>query len=130
MKHLAAIAIAGAFAIMTLSVGLTPAKAAGLSNQTDFSSAQQTKQKTKKKTYKRSRHYKRGYSYNRGYGGYNRSYGYGGGYGSYGYGGYPAPYRSFAADPSFDPSGRPYQPSVYSPCQIDLGYGRFTSCDR
>ncbi len=114
MKHLAAIAIAGAFAVVTLSVGLTPAKAAGLSNQTDFFSAQ--KQKTKKKPSKKS-----GYSYNRGYG-YRGSYAYGGGY--------PAPYRSFAADPSFDPSGRPYRPSVYSPCQIDLGYGRFTSCDR
>lgn len=46
----------------------------------------------------------------------------------YGYG--PAYRRSYAADPSFSPYGRPYRPNIYSPCTIDLGYGRFTSCDR
>ena len=32
-------------------------------------------------------------------------------------------------DPSFDRSGRPYRPNIYSPCTVDLGYGRFASCD-
>jgi hypothetical protein len=32
-------------------------------------------------------------------------------------------------DPSFDRSGRPYRPNFYSPCTVDLGYGRFASCD-
>ena len=33
-------------------------------------------------------------------------------------------------DPSFGPDGRPY-PNPYPPnvCSIDLGYGRFSSCD-
>ncbi|HWV54626.1 hypothetical protein [Pseudorhodoplanes sp.] len=33
------------------------------------------------------------------------------------------------ADPSFDRNGRPYRPNVYYPCTVDLGYGRFASCD-
>jgi len=33
------------------------------------------------------------------------------------------------ADPSFDRNGRPYRPNFYSPCTVDLGYGRFASCD-
>lgn len=32
-------------------------------------------------------------------------------------------------DPSFDRSGRPYRPNFYSPCTVDLGYGRFTDCN-
>jgi hypothetical protein len=32
-------------------------------------------------------------------------------------------------DPSFDRNGRPYRPNFYSPCTVDLGYGRFASCD-
>lgn len=55
---------------------------------------------------------------------------YNGAYRAYGQGYAPAYRRPYAADPSFDPYGRPYQPNVYSPCTIDLGYGRFTSCDR
>ena len=39
-------------------------------------------------------------------------------------------YRSSGfADPSFDQNGRPYRPSFYAPCTVDLGYGRFESCD-
>ena len=32
-------------------------------------------------------------------------------------------------DPSFDRSGRPYRPNFYSPCTVDLGYGRFADCN-
>jgi hypothetical protein len=39
-------------------------------------------------------------------------------------------YRAYgAADPSFDRYGRPYRPQFYSPCTVDLGYGRFARCD-
>ena len=44
----------------------------------------------------------------------------------------PAP-RAFGwrgADPSFDQNGRPYQPPAYlGGCVLDLGYGRFKSCN-
>lgn len=33
------------------------------------------------------------------------------------------------ADPSFDQSGRPYQPPPGLACPVDLGYGRWGSCD-
>jgi len=42
---------------------------------------------------------------------------------AFGYRNHPWP------DPSFDRSGRPYRPNFYSPCTVDLGYGRFASCD-
>lgn len=32
-------------------------------------------------------------------------------------------------DPSLDRNGRPYKPNFYDPCTVDLGYGRFASCD-
>ena len=32
-------------------------------------------------------------------------------------------------DPSLDRSGRPYRPNFYSPCTVDLGYGRFADCN-
>lgn len=32
-------------------------------------------------------------------------------------------------DPSFDRSGRPYRPEFYSPCTVDMGYGRFADCN-
>jgi hypothetical protein len=100
MKPILAMTLAGAFAIAGLS--LAPAQAIQTSHDhSEFSSAN-----------KRSKHVRH---YN------GRRYG-----GNYG----PAYRRSYAADPSFSPSGRPYRPSVYSPCTIDLGYGRFTSCDR
>jgi hypothetical protein len=35
----------------------------------------------------------------------------------------------FWPDPSFDRNGRPYKPNVLYPCMIDLGYGRFGTCD-
>lgn len=39
-------------------------------------------------------------------------------------------YRNHAwPDPSFDRSGRPYRPNFYSPCTVDLGYGRFADCN-
>ncbi|ARQ02123.1 hypothetical protein [Pseudorhodoplanes sinuspersici] len=101
MKPFIAIAVAGAFAVAGLSAISAPAHATQKAQETDFSSAS-----------KRSKHvrYYNGYRYGRGYG--------------------PVYRRSYAADPSFSPSGRRYRPSVYSPCTIDLGYGRFTSCDR
>jgi hypothetical protein len=37
-------------------------------------------------------------------------------------------YRGFA-DPSFDQYGRPYRPPSYISCPIDLGYGRWASCN-
>ncbi len=42
----------------------------------------------------------------------------------------PVRYRGFA-DPSFGPDGRPYRVPAYlrGQCYIDLGYGRFASCD-
>ena len=33
------------------------------------------------------------------------------------------------ADPSFDQYGRPYQPPPGLACPVDLGYGRWGSCD-
>ncbi len=33
------------------------------------------------------------------------------------------------ADPSFDQSGRPYQPPPWLDCPVDLGYGRWGSCN-
>jgi hypothetical protein len=33
------------------------------------------------------------------------------------------------ADPSFDQNGRPYQPPPGLACPVDLGYGRWGSCD-
>lgn len=33
------------------------------------------------------------------------------------------------ADPSFDQNGRPYQPPPGLSCPIDLGYGRWASCN-
>lgn len=105
MKHILAITIAGAFTVAGLSVGPSPANAASThaaqkSHASDVSSAK-----------KKAKHVRT--------------------YNGYRYGGYAPSYRrSFAADPSFDPSGRPYRPNVYTPCAIDLGYGRFTSCDR
>jgi hypothetical protein len=33
------------------------------------------------------------------------------------------------ADPSFDQNGRPYQPPPGLSCPVDLGYGRWGSCD-
>jgi hypothetical protein len=33
------------------------------------------------------------------------------------------------ADPSFDRSGRPYRPPPGLSCPVDLGYGRWGSCD-
>ena len=104
MKPFIAIAIAGTFAVAGLSGMSAPVHAAQTTQEmqtTDFSSGN-----------KRSKHVR-----------YNNGYRYGQGYA-------PAYRRSYAADPSFGPSGRPYRPSVYSPCTIDLGYGRFTSCDR
>jgi hypothetical protein len=47
----------------------------------------------------------------------------------------PQPYTSGwgggwrAADPSFDQFGRPYQPPPGLACPVDLGYGRWGSCD-
>jgi hypothetical protein len=42
----------------------------------------------------------------------------------------PAPiYRWRPADPSFDQHGRPYRPPPGLSCPIDLGYGRWTSCN-
>ena len=101
MKPFIAIAVAGAFAIAGLSAVSAPALATQNSHDTDFSSAN--------KRNKHVRHY--------------NGYRYGGSYG-------PAYRRAYAADPSFAPSGRPYRSNIYSPCTIDLGYGRFTSCDR
>lgn len=44
---------------------------------------------------------------------------------------YP-PYRYGwrAADPSFDQNGRPYRNPFPGQCMVDLGYGRFESCDQ
>lgn len=42
----------------------------------------------------------------------------------------PVRYGWRAADPSFDQNGRPYRPPPGFGCAIDLGYGRFESCDR
>jgi|GEM_PF-2203619 len=108
MKPVIAIAVVGAFAIAGLSLNAVPASAAQKSSATDVSSA--------KKKSKQAHSSKGARSYN----------GYRSAYGQYG----PAYRRPYAADPSFSPSGRPYQPNIYSPCTIDLGYGRFTSCDR
>jgi hypothetical protein len=104
MKPVIAMAIASAFVIVGLSVGAAPVSAAQKTHDTDLSSAN-----------KRSNHVR--YYNGRHYNGHR-----------YGYA--PAYRRSYAADPSFSPSGRPYRPNIYSPCTIDLGYGRFTSCDR
>lgn len=46
----------------------------------------------------------------------------------------PQPYTSGwggwrPADPSFDQYGRPYQPPPGLACPVDLGYGRWGSCD-
>jgi hypothetical protein len=46
----------------------------------------------------------------------------------------PQPYASGwggwrPADPSFDRYGRPYQPPPGLACPVDLGYGRWGSCD-
>jgi hypothetical protein len=100
MKPVIVIAVAGAFAIAGLSTGTLPASAAQKSHLTDVSSAK-----------KKSQHV-------RSYNGYREGW----------YG--PTYRRSYAADPSFGPSGRPYRPNVYTNCAVDLGYGRFASCDR
>ncbi|MGD9922089.1 MAG: hypothetical protein AB7V13_11670 [Pseudorhodoplanes sp.] len=42
---------------------------------------------------------------------------------------HPPVYRWRPADPSFDQHGRPYRPPPGLSCPIDLGYGRWTSCD-
>jgi hypothetical protein len=47
---------------------------------------------------------------------------------------HPAPVATaqrnrFWPDPSFDRNGRPYKPNVHYPCMVDLGYGRFGTCD-
>jgi hypothetical protein len=42
---------------------------------------------------------------------------------------YAQPSRRPWADPSFDENGRPYRSPYGSQCSIDLGYGRFESCD-
>jgi hypothetical protein len=34
------------------------------------------------------------------------------------------------ADPSFDQDGRPYRNPFPGQCMVDLGYGRFESCDQ
>lgn len=34
------------------------------------------------------------------------------------------------ADPSFDRDGRPYRNPFPGQCMVDLGYGRFESCDQ
>ena len=39
------------------------------------------------------------------------------------------PFRWRPADPSFDQQGRPYRPPPGMTCPIDLGYGRWTSCN-
>lgn len=45
---------------------------------------------------------------------------------------YYPPYRYGwrAADPSFDRDGRPYRNPFPGQCMVDLGYGRFESCDQ
>jgi hypothetical protein len=40
-----------------------------------------------------------------------------------------APFRWRPADPSFDQQGRPYRPPPGLSCPIDLGYGRWASCN-
>ena len=42
----------------------------------------------------------------------------------------PVRYGWRAADPSFDQYGRPYRAPEGFGCAMDLGYGRFESCDR
>ena len=43
---------------------------------------------------------------------------------------YAPPARGWRpADPSFDQSGRPYQPPPWLDCPVDLGYGRWGSCN-
>ena len=123
MKSILAMAVAGVFTFGLAAA--VPAQAQSVSHKTDvtsdFSSA---KKKTSKKKISAKHRASRNY-YNGRQRGYvdndyrSSAYGWGGGY-----------RNSYAADPSFAPNGRPYRPSVYSPCQIDLGYGRFTSCDR
>ena len=110
MRTILAVTIAGAFTFAISSAHAVPVSAPHKPGVTEFSSANKKQRQTKKKSHQ-SRHYNRAY----------RSYG-----ADYG----PVYRRPFAADPSFDPSGRPYRPNIYSPCTIDLGYGRFTSCDR
>jgi len=44
-------------------------------------------------------------------------------YGAPGWGGWRP------ADPSFDQNGRPYQPPPGLACPVDLGYGRWGSCN-
>jgi hypothetical protein len=42
-------------------------------------------------------------------------------------------YQSYGwrpADPSFDRDGRPYRNPFPGQCMVDLGYGRFESCDQ
>lgn len=45
---------------------------------------------------------------------------------------YYPPYRFGwrPADPSFDQDGRPYRNPFPGQCMVDLGYGRFESCDQ
>jgi hypothetical protein len=44
---------------------------------------------------------------------------------------YQRPYYGWrAADPSFDQNGRPYRNPFPGQCMVDLGYGRFESCDQ
>lgn len=45
---------------------------------------------------------------------------------------YHAPHRYGwrAADPSFDQDGRPYRNPFPGQCMIDLGYGRWESCNQ
>jgi hypothetical protein len=40
-----------------------------------------------------------------------------------------APFGWRPADPSFDQQGRPYRPPPGLACPIDLGYGRWASCN-
>ena len=107
-----AIPLAGAFAVASLPAISAPAHAVETAHETqtahamDFSAASKRSKRIRYYNGRDSKHYRQG----RGYG--------------------PAYRRSYAADPSFNPWGRAYRPSVYSPCTIDLGYGRFTSCDR
>jgi hypothetical protein len=43
------------------------------------------------------------------------------------------PYQRYGwrpADPSFDQDGRPYRNPFPGQCMVDLGYGRWESCDQ
>lgn len=94
-----ALIFATAFLIVAAPAYAAPAGTASKANASDMSSAKKQSQSQIRRN-------------DNGYGAYAR-----------------VPYYRPFADPSFDPSGRPYQPNVYTPCTIDLGYGRFTSCD-